>query len=97
MILKAFPDHHITIEDVIAEGDKVVIRCMVTGTHTDGDYMGIAPTGKQFKMSAIIISRIVDGKIVARKSVRDMLDAFKQVGVIEYTEKARKILPEDVA
>ena len=82
MVLKAFPDHHITLEDIIAEGDKVVIRCTVTGTHTGGDYMGIAPTGKQFKMSAIIISRIVDGQIVEQWENADLFTQLQQLGAI---------------
>src|SRR5437763_10234946 len=45
VLLRAFPDLHVTVEDVIAEGDKVVCRNMVTGTHR-GEYMGIPPTGK---------------------------------------------------
>ncbi|UCH36922.1 MAG: ester cyclase, partial [Candidatus Bathyarchaeota archaeon] len=46
-----FPDIHRTIEDIIAEGDKVWVRAKITGTHT-GDYLGIAPTGKKFVMPA---------------------------------------------
>ena len=82
MILKAFPDHHITLEDIIAEGDKVVMRLTVTGTHTGGDYMGIAPTGRQFKMSAIIISRLVNGKIVEQWENADLLGQLQQLGAI---------------
>ena len=54
-----------TIEDMIADGDKVVSRFTFRGTHT-GDLMGIPPTGKSFTMSEIIIDRVVDGKIVDR-------------------------------
>jgi len=56
-------DWHITIEDVIAEGDKVAGRYTITGTST-GEYMGIPPTGAPFTFSAISIGRIIDGKIV---------------------------------
>jgi predicted ester cyclase len=58
----AFPDFHLTIEDQIAEGNKVITRVTFRGTHR-GDYRGIAPTGKQIKYSGIAIDRIVDGKV----------------------------------
>jgi len=97
--IKAFPDYHDTIEDIIAEGDKVWVLGKVTGTHKgEWSFLGItfAPTGKKITWTAVNIYRIVDGKIVERKSVRDMLDFLKQLGVIEYTEKAKKLFPENV-
>src|ERR671936_2264400 len=59
----AFPDMLATVEDVIAEGDKVVGRVTLRGTH-QGEFMGIPPTGKQVSMTAIGIDRIKDGKFV---------------------------------
>jgi steroid delta-isomerase-like uncharacterized protein len=93
--LKGFPDVHVTIEDMTAEGDRVWVHMKYEGTHT-GEYRGIAPTGKKFTMTAFSIFRIVKGKVAERKSVYDMLDFCKQLGVIEYTEKAKKLFPEDV-
>jgi steroid delta-isomerase-like uncharacterized protein len=58
----AFPDVKWTIEDVVAEGDRVVVRWTLTGTHK-GPLLGIPPTGKQVKMWGISIYRIADGKI----------------------------------
>ena len=60
--------------------------------------MGItfAPTGKKITWTAVNIFRIVNGKIVERKSVRDMTDFLRQLGAIEYTEKVKKLFPEDV-
>jgi len=84
MLLKGFPDWHETIEDIIAEGDKVWVRFKVTGTHT-GEYRGLAPTGKKVTETGVLIWRIVDGKIVEKESaVYDELDFLKQLGVIEY-------------
>ena len=83
ILFKGFPDLHGTIEDIIAEGDNVCIRVKVTGTHT-GEYRGIAPTGKKITFTGVQIWRIVDGKAVERTSVFDMLDFYKQLGVIEY-------------
>ena len=60
--IATFPDMHITVEDIIAEGDKTVIRVSATGTHT-GDAMGIAPTGRQVKLTGLIMVRWKDGKI----------------------------------
>jgi len=94
MVLKGFPDWHETIEDIIAEGDKVWVRYTATGTHT-GEFRGLAPTGKKFTETGVLIWRIVDGKIVEKESaVYDELDFLKQLGVIEYTEKAKKLFPE---
>jgi predicted ester cyclase len=81
-ILTAFPDHHITIEDMVAEGDKVVSRFTARGTHKGGDYMGFAPKGKQFKMSGIMISRIAGGKIVEDWESIDLLGQLQQLGAI---------------
>ena len=83
MIYKGFPDLHDTIEDIIAEGDKVWVRVKVTGTHT-GEYRGLAPTGKKITVTYVGIYRVVNGKVVERWSVYDMLDFYKQLGVIEY-------------
>ena len=88
--LIAFPDWHETIEDIIAEGDKVWVRLSYTGTHK-GEFMGLAPTGKKITYTGVGIWRIVGGKVVERKTIRDMLDFLQQLGVIEPTEKMRKL------
>ena len=96
--IKGFPDYHETIEDIIAEGDKVWVHFKVTGTHTgEWNFFGItlAPTGKKVTYTGVGIWRIVDGKIVERKSVRDMLDFFRQIGIIKPTGEAKKLFPED--
>ena len=76
----AFPDFHLTIEDQIAEGNKVITRVIFRGTH-QGDYRGIAPTGKQIKYSGIAIDRIVDGKVVEMWHVADTCAMLQQIGV----------------
>ena len=83
MVFKAFPDFHETVEDIIAEGDKVWTRCTVKGTHT-GEFHGLVPTGNKFTMTAVDIWRIVDGKVVEKVGVLDQLDFYKQLGDIEY-------------
>jgi len=59
----AFPDLQFRVEDMVAEGEKVVSRLTMRGTH-QGDFQGIPPTGKQMTVTGITIERIVDGKAV---------------------------------
>jgi predicted ester cyclase len=95
MAFAAFPDYHETIEDIIAEGDKVWILVRTnTGAHT-GEFMGIVPTGKKLTTLAVDILRIANGKIVEYKDVVDRLDFLKQLGIIEYTEKGKKIFQNE--
>lgn len=77
----AFPDHHVTIDDLIAEGDKVVIRFTESGT-MKGDLMGMKATGKRYTLPAIEIYRLADGKIIEMWSVRDMGSLMQQLGVV---------------
>ena len=95
MAFKAFPDFHETIEDIIAEGDKVWVRITFTGTHT-GEFMGIAPTDKKLTTEMVDIFRIVNGKLVEYRDVNNNLDYLKKLGIIEYTEKGKKLFPEDI-
>ena len=78
---KAFPDLHSTIDDVIAEGDKVVMRWSVTGTHR-GEWWGVAPTGKLRAVSGISIYRIADGMITDEFQQWDALGFMQQLGVV---------------
>jgi len=77
----ATPDLRITIEDMIAEGDKVVARLSAIGTHK-GDFMGIPPTGVQITNTRMITFRIADGKIVETWENYDMLGVLQQLGVM---------------
>ncbi len=81
MLRNAFPDAQITVEDLVAEGDKVVARLSVHGTH-QGEFMGIPPTGEQVTQTGIDIVRIVDGKAVERWGQFDDLGLLQQVGAI---------------
>ncbi len=81
VVTAAFPDWQPTIEDMIAEGDKVVVRFRGSGTHK-GEFMGIPPTGKQVTMMAIAIHRIAGGKIVENWLQADMLGMMVQLGVV---------------
>jgi len=94
MGLKGFPDWHEIIEDIIAEGDKVWVRIAYTGTHT-GEFMGLGPTGNKITTMAVDIYRIVNGKLAEYWNVTDNVNILKQIGAIEYTEKGKKLFPED--
>jgi steroid delta-isomerase-like uncharacterized protein len=78
---RAYPDLHITVEDLVAEGDKVVVRDSVTGTHR-GEYMGIPPTGKSVTYNEIFIARFVNGRIAETWGVVDVLSQMRQLGAI---------------
>jgi steroid delta-isomerase-like uncharacterized protein len=81
MYLAAFPDLHLTIEDQIAEGDKVVIRWTAHGTHK-GNFMGIPPTGKEAVVTGITIDRFANGKTVEAWNNSDDLGLLQQLGVV---------------
>ncbi len=84
----AAPDLHFTINDMIAEGDRVVTRWTAQGTH-QGELMGVPPTGKQITVTAIVIDRIVEGRIVEHWAGRDDLGLFQQLGLIPSPEPGR--------
>jgi steroid delta-isomerase-like uncharacterized protein len=83
----AFPDLHITIEDQIAEEDRVVTRWSARGTHT-GEFQGIPPTGKPGRVTGIDIDRIADGKVVECWTNMDDLGLLQQLGVVPTPEQA---------
>ena len=77
----AFPDFHVTIEDMIAEGDKVVLRRTSKGTHK-AEFRGVAPTGKQVTVTDIVIQRIANGMIAEVWQEADWLGLMQQLGAI---------------
>jgi predicted ester cyclase len=77
----AYSDAQITVDDQIAEGDKVATRWTGRGTH-DGDLMDIAPTGKQVKVSGVTISRLANGKVIEDYTNWDTFGMMQQLGVV---------------
>ncbi len=77
----AFPDLHLTIEDMVGEGDKIAVRHTAHGTH-EGNMMGIPATGKQVTVPAITIHSINGGKFVETWVIGDSLGLLQQIGVI---------------
>jgi steroid delta-isomerase-like uncharacterized protein len=74
----AFPDLGITVEDMIAEGDRICTRTTMSGTHT-GDFWGMPTTGKAFSIQGIDICRFKDGLIVEHWGVTDALSLLRQL------------------
>jgi steroid delta-isomerase-like uncharacterized protein len=81
----AFPDIHFTITDQVAEGDKVVTFWEAKGTHM-GDFKGLPPTGKHFRITAIDIDRLEHGKVVECWTNMDALGLLQQLGVVPVPE-----------
>jgi predicted ester cyclase len=77
----AFPDVTVTVEDLLADGDKVVARVSIRGTH-QGALRNVSATGKPFTGMAINIFRIVNGKIVEHWGLADRLGTLQQLGVV---------------
>jgi len=78
---RAFPDLHLTIEDLVAVREKLVARDTVTGTHK-GDYMGVAPTGRFITYDEIFICRFANGKIAETWGIVDVLSQLRQLGAL---------------
>ena len=80
--LGAFPDAHITIEDMVAEGDKVVARLRASATNT-GPFAGQPPTGVEVQIHSIRIYQVADGKIIDTWAMQDRLGLMEQLGLVQ--------------
>ena len=80
-LFRAYPDLHITVEDLIEEGDRIVSRNTVTATH-QGEYLGLPPTGKSVTYNEILILRFAAGRVAETWGVPDVFSQMKQLGVI---------------
>jgi C-1 hydroxylase len=79
--LMAFPDLHMKVHSVIAEGDLVATRLTLHATHS-GEYMGIKPTGQQVSCALMGLLRIVDGSVVEHWAVADGMHLLQQIGLL---------------
>lgn len=77
----AFPDVHVTVEDGLVDGDKVMVRCTVRGTHK-GQGVGLAPTLKHVTFSGMCSARIEGGRIVEAWNNFDFLSLYQQLGAL---------------
>jgi steroid delta-isomerase-like uncharacterized protein len=85
MFQKAFPDTRFTIEDVLAEGDRVALRYTARGTHT-GELMGIPPSGRSVATSGILIGRFQDDLLAEEWELIDVLGILQQIGAMPAAE-----------
>ena len=89
---QGFPDVVSTIEDLIAEGNKIVARWRSHATH-QGEYMGIPPSGKEVEFTGISVYRIEAGKIAESWNVEDQLGLMQQIGAIPEPEQSEEATP----
>jgi predicted ester cyclase len=87
MVRAAFPDYTSTIEELTAEGDIVVLCTTWRGTHTGGDYLGHAPTGKRVQSTGFYIHRFAGGKVVEVRGLWDRLGTLQQLGIVPSQEE----------
>jgi steroid delta-isomerase-like uncharacterized protein len=81
MFRSAMPDLKVVIEDMIAEGDKVVVRYTLEGTH-EGELFGVPPTGRRLSIKSIAVERVSEGKLREHWRITDSLDMMQQLGVV---------------
>ena len=76
-----FPDGRMILDDILAEGDMVVVRNRWVGTHT-GSFYGIAPTGRAVEVTSIGFDRVINGRVVEGWGELDMLGMFQTLGTV---------------
>lgn len=77
-LYRAFPDYHVTINDMVVEGNKIAVYWTGRGTH-QGEWQGIAPTGRHISVDGIDIEYLSDGKIVNEEGIIDMIGMMRQL------------------
>jgi predicted ester cyclase len=88
-----FPDLTCTIEDQVAEGEKVVSRYTIRGTHQGEEFFGVPATGKRMEMRGIQIDRFEGGKMVEERAEFDLLGVLQQLGAIPEPEQSEEASP----
>jgi steroid delta-isomerase-like uncharacterized protein len=88
MMYAGFPDLHWTIEEMVAEGEKVAERLTARGTH-EGEFMGVPPSGKRVEFPGQAIFHISEGKILEVRGMPDMLGLMQQIGAVPSPEQAQ--------
>ncbi len=83
----AFPDIQTTLEDVISDGDRVVVRFTARGTH-EGHFQGVAPTGRRVAWAGINIYRVANGRIRETWQLADLLGLMQQLGAVPEAEES---------
>jgi len=81
-VFNAFLDMAVTSDDLIIDGDRVAQAMTVTGTHV-GEFLGLAPTGKRFRLRAVFVYELRNGKIVRERRIYDFTGMLMQIGVLK--------------
>jgi predicted ester cyclase len=81
----AFPDIQYTLEEIVAEGDRVAWRFLAQGTHS-GQSKGIRPTGKKVTVNGIVMNKFADGRVSEHWLLLDGLDMFRQIGFLPFVK-----------
>ncbi|WP_160320410.1 ester cyclase, partial [Rhizobium ecuadorense] len=81
MMRGGFPDIQWTLEEIIAEDDKIAARFTMRGTH-QGPFLGVEPTGKSITVQAVNFYRLADGKFVEERGQPDLLSLLQQIGAV---------------
>lgn len=79
--VSAYPNLRVEVQDTITEGDKIAVRCRVTGSH-DGQGIGVSPTNQPVEFTGMVIVRVSDGKIVEAWNEFNFMEMYKQVGAL---------------
>jgi predicted ester cyclase len=85
-LMSAFSDVSVGIEDLVADGDRVAVRLLVSGTHDRGTFAGQAPTGVRARWGSFRFFRIADGRIVETWAMQDRLGLLQQLGALPGTD-----------
>lgn len=81
---EAFPDLHLTIDELLIAGDKAALAFTLSGTN-DGELMGNPATGKQVKVNGVTLSRFENGKIIEEWELLDQLSMYQQLGIVSFS------------
>ena len=92
MMYAGFPDLHLTIEEMVAEGEKVAERLSARGTH-EGEFMDVSPTGKRAEWQGQAIFHISEGKVLECRGMPDMLGLMQQIGAVPAPEQSEEASP----
>jgi predicted SnoaL-like aldol condensation-catalyzing enzyme len=80
---RAIPDFRYTLKKIVAEGDLVFVHSTTTGTHTGGEWLGVAPTGNRLSFDVVDMFRMEDGKLAEHWDVADTYSLFRQLGRVK--------------
>ncbi len=89
-VRETYPDGHLTVEQQIAEGEWVVTRVTMRGTHAGGAWLGMTPTGKKVEMAGVNVDRVVDGLIVEHGGAANLLEPLLDIGAIRIAEPIKR-------